>query len=178
MPGFLGEVRMGKAKARTAPKKSEMEFHKYVLRDITLKNKDGTTSTSTYIIYSRMPLEVGELSKLKKGESTAVEGEELTKKLLSNDVALRAIRWVDAPTFEAIGVDIKKAITSDGEIIDEVPVGMVEQMHLLHQAFKNAESSGISLIYEGKIKKPKKEFIGQNTVPSKRVNEFTQEKVA
>jgi len=169
---------MGKSKARTAPKKSELEFHKYVLRDITLEKKDGTTSTATYIIYSRMPLEVGELSKLKKGESTAVEGEELTKKLLSNDLALRAIRWVDAPTFEAIGVDIKKAITSDGEIIDEVPVGMSEQMLLLHQAFKNAESSGISLTYEGKVKKPKKEFIGHTIVPTKKVNEFREEKVA
>jgi len=168
---------MGKSKARTAPKKSELEFHKYVLPDVTLQKKDGTTSTSTYIIYSRIPLEVGDASKLKKGESTSVEGEELTKKLLSNDLALRAIRWVDTPTFEAIGVDIRKAITMDGQIIDEVPVGMSEQMLLLNEALKGAES-GISLTYEGKVKKPKKEFIGHTIVPTKKVNEFREEKVA
>lgn len=152
-----------------------MDFHKYVLHDVTLTNKDGTTSTSTYIIYSRIPLEVGELSKLKKGESAEVEGATLTDKLLSNDLALRSIRWVDAPTFEAIGVDIKKAIVFDGKIVDEVPVGMSEQMLLLNQALKE-EGAGVSLTYEGKVKKPKKDFVSQTIVPTKRVNEFREQK--
>jgi len=169
---------MGKVKAKK--KSKTIKFHRYIIHDLEVTDKQGNTSIGTYLLYSCNPLNLPELSKLKKDEKTTLDGKTLTEKLLSNEIALRAIRWVDPNVFKSIGADLKKAVMFEGKIIDEIPVSMSNQMRILNTALKTSGPGGITITYEGTVNKPEKNYISKlDTVPTKaKHNEFMEKRVA
>jgi hypothetical protein len=145
-----GKVKMPKKKAKS----DTISFHKYML-DLPDKNGD----MQTYIIRSKTPLLEGN----EPGETRAIEGDELSKSILSRNVLNLSFVELNVKS-----VYLTKAIKFEGKIIDEEPVGMSESAYMLNAGMKGNPS--ISIRYEGKDEVPEKKF---NIISHQEVNPFT-----